>query len=119
MKRKRLIWGVVAVVALGALVGYDLLKTPGQSEQVEIVEEFELQPLIKLPAIGPFDLSVNKAVVYLWITAAVLIVFALLVRRSLRQEPPLALIHISEPTRLLSISYAVFCWKKKKQKTAK
>ncbi len=88
MKRKRLIWGVVAVVALGALVGYDLLKTPGQSEQVEIVEEFELQPLIKLPAIGPFDLSVNKAVVYLWITAAVLIVFALLVRRSLRQEPP-------------------------------
>ena len=25
----------------------------------------------------------------------------------------LSLIHISEPTRLLSISYAVFCWKKK------
>eukprot|EP00658_Telonema_sp_P-2_P033473 TRINITY_DN24565_c0_g1_i1.p2 TRINITY_DN24565_c0_g1~~TRINITY_DN24565_c0_g1_i1.p2 ORF type:complete len:115 (+),score=36.05 TRINITY_DN24565_c0_g1_i1:171-515(+) len=32
--------------------------------------------------------------------------------------PPiiLSLIHISEPTRLLSISYAVFCLKKKKQK---
>eukprot|EP00658_Telonema_sp_P-2_P085541 TRINITY_DN9777_c0_g1_i3.p2 TRINITY_DN9777_c0_g1~~TRINITY_DN9777_c0_g1_i3.p2 ORF type:complete len:168 (+),score=41.74 TRINITY_DN9777_c0_g1_i3:310-813(+) len=29
----------------------------------------------------------------------------------------LSLIHISEPTRLLSISYAVFCLKKKKQKT--
>eukprot|EP00658_Telonema_sp_P-2_P036813 TRINITY_DN26554_c0_g1_i1.p1 TRINITY_DN26554_c0_g1~~TRINITY_DN26554_c0_g1_i1.p1 ORF type:complete len:339 (+),score=70.86 TRINITY_DN26554_c0_g1_i1:119-1135(+) len=28
--------------------------------------------------------------------------------------PPLSLIHISEPTRLLSISYAVFCLKKKK-----
>ena len=27
---------------------------------------------------------------------------------------PLSLIHISEPTRLLSISYAVFCLKKKK-----
>ena len=27
----------------------------------------------------------------------------------------LSLIHISEPTRLLSISYAVFCLKKKKQ----
>ena len=26
---------------------------------------------------------------------------------------PLSLIHISEPTRLLSISYAVFCLKKK------
>eukprot|EP00658_Telonema_sp_P-2_P064282 TRINITY_DN5320_c0_g1_i2.p1 TRINITY_DN5320_c0_g1~~TRINITY_DN5320_c0_g1_i2.p1 ORF type:complete len:120 (+),score=19.00 TRINITY_DN5320_c0_g1_i2:362-721(+) len=29
---------------------------------------------------------------------------------------PLSLIHISEPTRLLSISYAVFCLKKKKPK---
>eukprot|EP00658_Telonema_sp_P-2_P012967 TRINITY_DN14931_c0_g1_i4.p3 TRINITY_DN14931_c0_g1~~TRINITY_DN14931_c0_g1_i4.p3 ORF type:complete len:108 (+),score=48.47 TRINITY_DN14931_c0_g1_i4:338-661(+) len=37
-------------------------------------------------------------------------------------EPPefqLSLIHISEPTRLLSISYAVFCLKKKKKKTIK
>eukprot|EP00658_Telonema_sp_P-2_P035416 TRINITY_DN2575_c0_g1_i6.p1 TRINITY_DN2575_c0_g1~~TRINITY_DN2575_c0_g1_i6.p1 ORF type:complete len:108 (-),score=21.20 TRINITY_DN2575_c0_g1_i6:26-349(-) len=31
----------------------------------------------------------------------------------------LSLIHISEPTRLLSISYAVFCLKKKKKKHAK
>ena len=31
----------------------------------------------------------------------------------------LSLIHISEPTRLLSISYAVFCLKKKKMKTKK
>src|SRR5678816_4705273 len=30
-------------------------------------------------------------------------------------EEDLALIHISEPTRLLSISYAVFCLKKKKK----
>mgnify|MGYP002682253096 CR=1 FL=1 len=29
----------------------------------------------------------------------------------------LSLIHISEPTRLLSISYAVFCLKKKKNNT--
>eukprot|EP00658_Telonema_sp_P-2_P014154 TRINITY_DN15368_c0_g2_i8.p1 TRINITY_DN15368_c0_g2~~TRINITY_DN15368_c0_g2_i8.p1 ORF type:complete len:149 (-),score=25.34 TRINITY_DN15368_c0_g2_i8:60-506(-) len=31
----------------------------------------------------------------------------------------LSLIHISEPTRLLSISYAVFCLKKKKKKKLK
>src|SRR5678816_4709813 len=31
------------------------------------------------------------------------------------QHIPLSLIHISEPTRLLSISYAVFCLKKKKK----
>src|SRR5674536_23996 len=32
-------------------------------------------------------------------------------------DPELSLIHISEPTRLLSISYAVFCLKKKKTHT--
>src|SRR5674536_392654 len=35
-------------------------------------------------------------------------------------KPPIAelsLIHISEPTRLMSISYAVFCLKKKKKNT--
>eukprot|EP00658_Telonema_sp_P-2_P011469 TRINITY_DN1437_c0_g1_i1.p3 TRINITY_DN1437_c0_g1~~TRINITY_DN1437_c0_g1_i1.p3 ORF type:complete len:159 (-),score=56.84 TRINITY_DN1437_c0_g1_i1:22-498(-) len=37
---------------------------------------------------------------------------------TLYNDPPvyLSLIHISEPTRLLSISYAVFCLKKKKKK---
>src|SRR5678815_5612691 len=34
-------------------------------------------------------------------------------------EYRLSLIHISEPTRLLSISYAVFCLKKKKKKQKK
>ena len=34
----------------------------------------------------------------------------------IRREYALSLIHISEPTRLLSISYAVFCLKKKKKK---
>src|SRR5674536_382838 len=34
-------------------------------------------------------------------------------------ERVLSLIHISEPTRLLSISYAVFCLKKKKKKNTK
>src|SRR5678816_2826453 len=33
-----------------------------------------------------------------------------------RKDLYLSLIHISEPTRLLSISYAVFCLKKKKKK---
>src|SRR5674536_30577 len=37
-------------------------------------------------------------------------------RREHRNAHSLSLIHISEPTRLLSISYAVFCLKKKKQK---
>eukprot|EP00658_Telonema_sp_P-2_P063902 TRINITY_DN52745_c0_g1_i1.p1 TRINITY_DN52745_c0_g1~~TRINITY_DN52745_c0_g1_i1.p1 ORF type:complete len:118 (-),score=24.77 TRINITY_DN52745_c0_g1_i1:96-449(-) len=38
-----------------------------------------------------------------------------LVGSNVQQLPTLSLIHISEPTRLLSISYAVFCLKKKKK----
>eukprot|EP00658_Telonema_sp_P-2_P086128 TRINITY_DN9983_c0_g1_i5.p1 TRINITY_DN9983_c0_g1~~TRINITY_DN9983_c0_g1_i5.p1 ORF type:complete len:103 (+),score=43.00 TRINITY_DN9983_c0_g1_i5:101-409(+) len=37
-------------------------------------------------------------------------------KQSTPSLPDLSLIHISEPTRLLSISYAVFCLKKKKKK---
>ncbi|NLE21263.1 MAG: F0F1 ATP synthase subunit A [Actinobacteria bacterium] len=88
MKRKRLIWAFVAIIALAAVIGIDVLKEPGQAEEFEIAEEFELHPIIELPSIGPFDLSITKAVVYLWLTAAVLIVFALLVRRSLKRETP-------------------------------
>src|SRR5678816_2655844 len=36
-------------------------------------------------------------------------------KRCHRSARRLSLIHISEPTRLLSISYAVFCLKKKKK----
>src|SRR5678816_3693789 len=39
-----------------------------------------------------------------------------LAERPQRPLPSLSLIHISEPTRLLSISYAVFCLKKKKKR---
>eukprot|EP00658_Telonema_sp_P-2_P029458 TRINITY_DN2240_c0_g1_i7.p1 TRINITY_DN2240_c0_g1~~TRINITY_DN2240_c0_g1_i7.p1 ORF type:complete len:108 (-),score=33.47 TRINITY_DN2240_c0_g1_i7:38-361(-) len=39
------------------------------------------------------------------------------VRTRQQRVRTLSLIHISEPTRLLSISYAVFCLKKKKKKT--
>src|SRR5678815_6038894 len=39
--------------------------------------------------------------------------------KTLAAQLYLSLIHISEPTRLLSISYAVFCLKKKKKKKTK
>eukprot|EP00658_Telonema_sp_P-2_P000148 TRINITY_DN10047_c0_g1_i3.p1 TRINITY_DN10047_c0_g1~~TRINITY_DN10047_c0_g1_i3.p1 ORF type:complete len:103 (+),score=13.59 TRINITY_DN10047_c0_g1_i3:257-565(+) len=40
----------------------------------------------------------------------------LVVIETIAGSEELSLIHISEPTRLLSISYAVFCLKKKKKK---
>eukprot|EP00658_Telonema_sp_P-2_P072164 TRINITY_DN61348_c0_g1_i1.p1 TRINITY_DN61348_c0_g1~~TRINITY_DN61348_c0_g1_i1.p1 ORF type:complete len:103 (-),score=23.58 TRINITY_DN61348_c0_g1_i1:71-379(-) len=44
---------------------------------------------------------------------------SVLQQRLEREGLHLSLIHISEPTRLLSISYAVFCLKKKKKEIAR
>ena len=46
----------------------------GDEEEFSVAEEFELHPIVKLPKLGPIDLSITKAVVYLWLATAVLIV---------------------------------------------
>jgi F-type H+-transporting ATPase subunit a len=50
------------------------------AEQFEPEHEFQLDPWIPLE-LGPIDLSVNKAVVYLWVGAAVAIFFGIWVMR--------------------------------------
>lgn len=87
MKRRRLLWVIVVIIALAALVGYDVLHERGPKQEFAIAEEFDLHPIITLPTIGPFDMSVNKAVIYLWLTAAVLIVVAVIIRRSIKPVP--------------------------------
>ncbi len=88
-KRRRLAglpvwtWGVI-----GLLVLVGLFFIPGGAKQeLEIAGEFKLQPLVHLPSVGPFDLSITKAVVYLWIATAVIVVLALVIARNLRQQP--------------------------------
>eukprot|EP00658_Telonema_sp_P-2_P038081 TRINITY_DN2736_c0_g2_i2.p1 TRINITY_DN2736_c0_g2~~TRINITY_DN2736_c0_g2_i2.p1 ORF type:complete len:265 (+),score=68.12 TRINITY_DN2736_c0_g2_i2:134-928(+) len=63
---------------------------------------------------GIYDVSYNREG-YFWAT----LYWGTMVLNSLyiKMVFILSLIHISEPTRLLSISYAVFCLKKKKKKT--
>ncbi len=87
MKRRRLLWAVVVVLLVGALAGFDFLHERGSAQEFEVAAEFELHPIVELPTIGPFDMSINKAVVYLWITAAILIVFAVIIRLTLKPRP--------------------------------
>jgi F-type H+-transporting ATPase subunit a len=77
------LWLVVGLAALAALA----FIPGGQKAEFSVAEEFELHPLIELPAIGPVDLSITKGVVYLWIAAALLIVVAIVVSRSLKPTP--------------------------------
>ena len=50
-------------------------------------KEFLLDPWIKIPKIGPIDLSITKGVFYLFLSTFVLIVGTLLVVRHLRLNP--------------------------------
>ena len=83
MKGLKWVW---LLVGLAAVVGLFLIPG-GHSQTVQVANEFQLKPLIKLPAIGPVNLSVTKAVVYLWVATAVLVAVALLIARTLKQQP--------------------------------
>ena len=83
-------WGVFGFIALGALVLLAVLPG-GTKEEFSVADEFTLHPIISLPSLAGIDLSVNKAVVYLWIATAVLVVLAIVVSRTIKK---LSLIHI-------------------------
>ncbi len=57
----------------------------GAKATFNVSSEFTLKPVIKLPKIGPVDLSITKAVIYLWIAVVVVCLFAALVNRSLKR----------------------------------
>lgn len=84
MKRMKVI--IIGLIVVAALVALAMI--PGGSKQTfSVSSEFELVPIIELPKIGPFDFSINKAVVYLWLTTAVITIFALIINRVLHARP--------------------------------
>jgi F-type H+-transporting ATPase subunit a len=74
------------LIALGALILLALIPG-GEKAHFSVAEEFELKPIVKLPELVGIDMSVNKAVVYLWITTAVLVVLAIVISRTLKAHP--------------------------------
>jgi F-type H+-transporting ATPase subunit a len=83
VKRKVWLWLLLGLVAVGLLA----FIPGGVKENFAVAGEFNLEPIIKLPAIGPFDLSVNKAVIYLWLATAIIVVLAVVISRSLKVTP--------------------------------
>jgi F-type H+-transporting ATPase subunit a len=79
----RLLWGLLALVVIAGL----FLVPGGMKETYEVSGEFTLHPLVKLPSIGRVDLSVNKAVIYLWLTMAIVVIMGLVIARILRAQP--------------------------------
>jgi F-type H+-transporting ATPase subunit a len=83
---RKLKWGVFGFIGLGALVLLAVLPG-GDKQEFSVAEEFTLHPIVSLPSLGGVDLSVNKAVVYLWITTAVLVVLSIVVSRTIKKQP--------------------------------
>ena len=73
-------WPLIALAALVVL----FVLPGGAKATFNVSSEFTLKPVIRLPKIGPVDLSVTKAVIYLWIAVVVVCLFAALVNRSLK-----------------------------------
>jgi F-type H+-transporting ATPase subunit a len=78
-----LAWGVVALIAVAVLA----IIPGGMKQTFEVADEFQLEPIVTLPTIGPFDLSITKAVIYLWLTVGIISVVALVISRNLKQNP--------------------------------
>jgi len=75
------------LLAVAALAFVLAIIPGGKRAEVEITREFDPEVIVTLPTVGPFDLSITKPVVYLWIAVAVIAVVALAVNRSLNLRP--------------------------------
>jgi F-type H+-transporting ATPase subunit a len=77
---------IIGLLVIGFLIALAIIPG-GTKQEFEVAGEFQREVLIKLPTVGPFDMSVTKTVAYLWITVAVVVVVALVIARSMKMQP--------------------------------
>jgi F-type H+-transporting ATPase subunit a len=63
------------------------LTAEASSKVVEALHELDVQTIVRIPKIGPLDLSITNAVIYLWVSAVVVFLFFFIVSRRLHREP--------------------------------
>jgi F-type H+-transporting ATPase subunit a len=63
------------------------LQAEASSKVVETLHELNIQTVVPIPKIGPFDFSITNAVIYLWVSAVVVFLFFFIVSKRLRKEP--------------------------------
>ncbi len=81
--RRAALLALPVLLAAPALAG---AATEAGEDEFQPIEEFIVKPWFSLP-VGPFDLGISKAVVYLWLAAAISIGIALWLRGGLKQQP--------------------------------
>jgi F-type H+-transporting ATPase subunit a len=53
----------------------------------EALLELNVQKIVSIPKVGPFDFSITNAVLYMWISAVIVLVFFLVISKRLKKEP--------------------------------
>jgi F-type H+-transporting ATPase subunit a len=64
-----------------------MLAEQSASKVVEALQELNVQTIVSIPKVGPFDFSITNAVVYMWVAAVIVFAFFFIVSRRLRKEP--------------------------------
>ncbi len=78
-----------ALLALPVLLAVPAIAnaaTESGADEFQPIDEFIVKPWFSL-SVGPFDFGISKAIVYLWIAAAISIGIAIWIRGGLKQQP--------------------------------
>ncbi len=54
---------------------------------VEALHELNVQTIVHIPKVGPFDFSISNAVIYMWVSAAVVFLFFFIVAKRWKKKP--------------------------------
>jgi len=86
-KAKYWVYGFLVLLAGWGILGYVLAKTPAGGEKFKPQNEFALKEWVPIH-LGPLDMSINKAVMYLLLASAISILFCVfVVRGGLKMRP--------------------------------
>jgi F-type H+-transporting ATPase subunit a len=64
-----------------------LLAEESGSKIVEALHELNVQTVISIPKVGPFDFSITNAVIYLWVGAVIVFFLFFWAARKAKNEP--------------------------------
>jgi F-type H+-transporting ATPase subunit a len=80
---------VALIAAVVLIVGVALalaLPSPGRNEDFKPADEFKLYPMVLLK-LGPLDMSINKAVIYVWLACALTIIAMVYIAGRMQTKP--------------------------------
>ncbi len=64
-----------------------LLSEEGGNKIVEALHELNVQTIVSIPKVGPFDFSITNAVIYMWVSAVIVFLLFFIAAKRSKKEP--------------------------------